>query len=178
MATIPEKIILDTIKNRPDFKNKTIFILDRTQKRIGILSNDVPKACPFYNDIFTERIENNLSTLEFEVPANFFPSSELLELEGYVIYTNPTNKKQQLFIVKEIEDSHKDISIRKIFCEHSATSDLLSTIVRPVNLISTTLENALGVVLNQTGYEVGEVEFSGLRDIEISEYTTSLRSTS
>ena len=56
-----------------------------------------------------------------------------------------------------------------------AISDLLnSVIVRPVNMLSVTLEQALGVVLNLTGYEIGEVEFVGLRDINIETHTTAL----
>ena len=169
IVQVPSEIVEDARK----YPQSMIFILDKTQNKIGVLNNDVPFALGYSNDIYTEALQSNLSTLEFEVQANH-NTANLLEVEGYVIYTDPTNKKQQLFTIKEIEDFHSDTMVRKVFCEHSSISDLNSVIVRPVNMLSVTLEQALGVVLNLTGYEIGEVEFVGLRDINIESHTTAL----
>ena len=42
-------------------------------------------------------------------------------------------------------------------------------------MLSVTLEQALEVVLNLTGYEIGTIEFVGLRDINIDTHMTSLQ---
>ena len=173
-VVIEEPLIFDEpVEDTRYYPQSMIFILDRTQNKIGVLNNDVPKALGYFNDVFTESIQSNLSTLEFEVQSNH-DTANLLELEGFVIYTNPTNNKQHLFTIKEIEDIHSTTMIRRVFCESSATTELLSTIVRPVNMVSVTLEQALGIVLNQTGYSIGDIDFAGLRDINIETHTTAL----
>ena len=173
-VVIEESLIFDEpVEDTIYYPQSMIFILDRTQNKIGVLNNDVPKALGYFNDVFTESIQSNLSTLEFEVQSNH-DTANLLKLEGFVIYTNPTNNKQHLFTIKEIEDIHSTTMIRRVFCESSATTELLSTIVRPVNMVSVTLEQALGIVLNQTGYSIGNIDFAGLRDINIETHTTAL----
>ena len=149
-----------------------LFILDSRQRVLGILSNDIPKACPYYNDIHTESLTNNLSTFEFELPSNH-PSASLVEVEGFVIYTDLDNKKH-MFIIKEVYDSHDTAMVKKVYCEHTAVGDLLGNIVRPIQMPSKTLEQALLVVLNNTGWEVGELSYAGVRDISIDSHMTSL----
>ena len=161
------------VEDSREYAQSMIFILDKKQTKIGVLNLDVPKALGYFNDKYTEALQSNLSTFEFEVQGNH-KTSDLLEVEGYIIYTAPTSHKQQLFMIKEIEDVHTDIMIRKVFCEHSATSDLLNSVVRPVNMLSVTLEQALQTVLSTTEYEIGEVEFLGLRDINIETHMTAL----
>lgn len=149
-----------------------LFILDDKQQTVGILSNKTPKACPYFKDIHTEAIENNLSTFEFEIPANH-PSSSLLEVEGFIIYTDLDFKKH-LFIIKEIEDNHTDTMTKKVYCENSAVGDMIGNIVRPIKLFSASLSQALELVLGNTGWEVGEIHFSGVKDIEFTDHVTSL----
>jgi phage minor structural protein len=147
-----------------------LFILNNKQKTVGILSNDT-QACPYYSDVHTEAIENNLNIFEFEVPANH-PSASLLEVEGYVIYTDLDNKKH-LYIIKEINDTHSDSATKKVYCEHSAL-EMIGNIVRPVTMNSYTLEQAISIALNNTGWRLGDVAFVGLRDIQFTEHITSL----
>ena len=170
---VEEPIIFDEpFEDAWKYPTSLIFVLDRTQKQISVLSNDLSDL-GYFNDSFREVLQSNLSTFQFEILANS-EGAKNLEVEGYVIRTDATTKKQQLFIIKEIEDVHSDALIRKVFCEHHATSTLLSTIVRPVSLYSVSLKTALEYVLNMTGYSVGEVEFVGLRDVEITNYSTAL----
>jgi phage minor structural protein len=149
-----------------------LFILNRKGKTVGILSNEVPQACPYFNDLHTEAIENNLNILEFDIPSSH-PSSSLLEVEGSVLYTDMDNKLQ-LFVIKEITDSHNDSNVKSVYCEHGAVGDLLGCIVRPTTMHSANLEQAVEHVLNTTGWELGTFIYSGVRDIAFTDYITSL----
>lgn len=148
-----------------------LFILDSKQRTVGIISNEIPKAMGFYSDVHTEAIANNLSTFEFEIPSNH-PSSSLVEVEGFIIYTDLDNRKH-LFVIKEINDSHADSMIKTVYCENSAV-ELIGDIVRPITLLSKTLEQSLAVVLNNTGWEIGDLANAGLRDIIFKDHLTSL----
>ena len=161
------------VEDSREYSQSMLFVLDRTQRKVSVLNNDIPFGQSYTNDIFTEALQSNLSTLEFEVQVNK-DIENFLEVEGYIIYTKATNHQQILFTIKEIEDVHSDTLTKRVFCEHASISDLNSVIVRPTNMISVTLEQALGIVLNQTGYVIGDIEFSGLRDINIETHMTAL----
>lgn len=148
-----------------------LFILDSKLETVGVLTNNSPMALGYFNDTHTEAIENNLNTFEFETASNH-PSSSLLEVEGFIIYTDLDDRKH-LFTIKEINDSHTDSMIKKIYCENSAI-ELIGNIVRPISLLSKTLEQSMAVVLDNTDWEVGDLADTGLRDVIFSEHVTSL----
>lgn len=151
-----------------------ITILNKNQVPVGILSNDIPKACPYFNDTHTEALENSLSLFDFEIPANH-PSSSLLEVEGFVIYTD-LDKKKHLFQIKEIVDSSQGKeATKKIYTENGAVAELNGVIVRPIKMSSYTIQQALNYVLQESEWELGRVDFIGVKDFEIEEHMTALQ---
>nr|WP_255724708.1 phage tail spike protein [Shimazuella soli] len=139
----------------------------------GILSNDIPSACPFWDDTHTERLEHGLLTLEFTIPANH-PSASLFTTEGYIMY--PTEDGEwQLLQIKEITDQNQDRTYTKqIFCENAAVSDLLGQIVRPASLNSQTIEQIFTYVLQGTGWSLRRTDYAGVNDFVFDDYITSL----
>lgn len=150
-----------------------LTILDKYQEPVGILSNDMPKACPYLEDTHKEALENSLSLYEFKVPANH-SSASLLEVEGFIVYTN-LDKKKQLFQIKEINQSRSGKQATKtVFCENAAVSDLNGHVARPIVMSSYTLQQAMEYALQNTGWRLGRVDFAGVKDFEISEHITAL----
>ncbi|MGM9924681.1 MAG: phage tail spike protein, partial [Bacillus sp. (in: firmicutes)] len=149
-----------------------LFILDSKEKMAGVLDNSAPLACHYWNDVYKVSLENNVETLEFDLDASH-ETANLLEEEGYIIYTD-RDKKQRLFIIKEIRDKHDAQQVKSIYCEVSAVGDLYGSVVRPVTMNSHTLERAAAIVLNNTGWKLGNIDFVGVQDIKIEEYTSSL----
>ena len=149
-----------------------IIILDTQQQPVGVLDNNAPGACPYFNDKHTEALEDNLSLLEFEIPANN-EINNVIEPNGYVIYTDLDNKKH-LFIIKEITDTHEAAITRSISCENAAVCDLIGNVIRPTTLTAQTLLQALSYVLNGTTWTVGQINKTDVKTIVFDDYITSL----
>ena len=122
-----------------------LIILNKKQEAVGILDNNVPQACPYFNDVHTENIESNLSTFQFEIIGGH-PSASLLQVEGFVIYSDYDNK-QHLFSIKEIVDSRNETLIKRIYCEHTAVDELIVNIVRPIQMKSYSIQQAIDIAL-------------------------------
>ena len=149
-----------------------LFVLDKFENCVGVLDNNAPKACHYYNDKHIEAIQDNLNTLEFDVPVHH-STSDLLEVEGYIIYTD-LDGKQKLFIIKEITDTHDNTKYKTVYCETAATGDLIGNIIRPVTFSTKTLSQCLETILNNTGWESGNIYFGDVKTIVIDDYITSL----
>jgi phage minor structural protein len=150
-----------------------LYILDKQYRAVGILSNELDDACPFYEDRRTERLEHALLTFECTIPANHETAS-LLTTEGFLIYPNDEGEFD-LFKIKEITDTNANNEYRKkIVCENAAVSDLLGKIVRPVTLNSQTIEQIMLYILQGTGWELGRVDYAGAYDFKFEKYTRSL----
>jgi phage minor structural protein len=150
-----------------------IYILDRTERVVGVLSNDAPLACPYFDDLHVENIETGVHTYEFSVPASH-ETAEAIEIDGYVIIRDLDNK-MQMFKIKDITEEVDDTKYdKKVYCEHIAIPELLGNVVRPAKLSSYTIENAMLYVLDDTGWTLGNVEYSESKDIEFEDYITTL----
>lgn len=153
--------------------NDYLYVLDQQYRVLGILSNQLPNSCPYFEDIHTERLHHGFLTLEFDIPANH-PSSELISSEGFICYPNE-DQQFELFQIKEISEANSNGQyIKQVFTENAAVSDLLGSIIRPATLNSYTLEQIMSYILQGTGWELGRVDYSGVRDFEFEEYITSL----
>jgi phage minor structural protein len=150
-----------------------LYVLNADGVAQAILSNDIPYACPFWEDTHTERLEHGLLTLEFTIPANHSTAS-VFTTEGYIMY--PTEDGEwQLLQIKEITDQNQDhIYTKQVFCENAAVSDLLGQIVRPVTLNSQSLEQIFTYVLQGTGWHLGRTDYAGVNDFQFDDYITSL----
>jgi phage minor structural protein len=150
-----------------------IYVLDTNSVVQGVLSNDLPQACPFWDDTHTEQLQYGLLTVEFTVPASH-PTASFLSTEGYVVY--PTEDGEwQLLQIKEITDQNQDNTYTKtIFCENAAVSDLLGQIVRPASLKSQTIEQIFTYVLQGTDWSLSQVDYVGVKDFVFDDYLTSL----
>lgn len=154
-------------------KIENIYLLDEQYHALGIFNPNLPGGCPFKNDVYQQRLEHGFRTLDFEIPAGHRLAKEVV-MERYIVYPDLDGYKL-LFKIKQVtENDANGQYIKKVFCENSAVSDLLGNIVRPAKLNSYTLEDALNYVLQGTTWELGEVEYSDIRDITFDDYITSL----
>ena len=150
-----------------------IFILNNKQETIGVASNSNPLSLPYFNDEHIESL-TGVHSYSFEVPITH-EDSALLETEGHVIIKN-LDGEHLLFTIKEISDARDNGKlIKKVYCEETAISELLSDVVRPKLMNSTTLENAVkSVVTNSMGWTVGDMAYTESQDVEFTDYMTVL----
>lgn len=151
-----------------------IYILDKKDKVVGVLNNQAPLSCPYTNDFHTENIQTGVNTFEFSVPASH-STAGTLENEGSVIVSDLDGKLNQ-FKIKNVEETNtSDGYFKDVYAENVAISELLTDIVRPTKLPSSSLEDALAYVLNGTGHTVGDVDFLESQDVEFTEHVTVLQ---
>ncbi|MCA1025791.1 phage tail protein [Cytobacillus kochii] len=151
-----------------------LFILDKRYQTVGTMSNDIPRGCPYFTDIHHESLDNYMLLFDFETFADH-PTASLIEVEGGILYQNDDGK-HQLFKVKEIQDTHSDGQlVRRVYCENVAISELIGAIVRPVTFTSQNMEQIGTYILAHTGWEIGECEYYGVRDIEFKDHITALQ---
>jgi phage minor structural protein len=148
------------------------FILDTKYNAVGILDNSLPNGCPFFNDNRKQQLLNGYNTLQFDVPSNH-PTASLLELEGFVIFTNMKDG-HELYRIKNIQERHGNEMVKTIFCEPAATSDLMGQTVRPVSYKSETLSTIARELLKNTGWELGDTFYDDIVNIDFNEYPSVL----
>jgi phage minor structural protein len=149
-----------------------LFILNNKYETVAVMDSNLSDGCPFFNDTHHARLLNGYNTLEFSVPANH-PTAGLIEVEGYIIYTN-NRDGYELFRVKNITEQHGEDITKTISCEPSATHDLITKRIRPVTFTSQNVETIISQLLTGSGWELGEVLFNGVSTVEFNDYPTSL----
>jgi phage minor structural protein len=150
-----------------------LIVLNPKLQPVGILSNESPSACPYFDDEHTENIESGVHTYEFSIPSTH-ENSNIVEVNGFIIVRD-LDGNHLLFTIKQIEEVRGDEGhFKHVYCELTAIDDLLGYAVRPVKLNSQTLESALNYVLAETDYELGQVDFLGSEDFDFSDYITVL----
>jgi phage minor structural protein len=153
--------------------NDQIYILDENQTLVSVLSCQLPNACPYWDDLKTEQLEHGLLTFEFLIPSDH-PTAELMVNEGFVIRQNEeADGDYELFRIKELKMSKSSKSLY-VFAENAAVTNLTGQIIRPTTLPSKTIAQVMEEVLQNTGWELGRVDYAGVQDFTFDKYMTAL----
>lgn len=140
---------------------------------VGALVNDVPEGTPYSNDEMKETLENFGLSLEFHVPADS-PTSALIEVEGFIVYKT-LDDSLKIFKVKEVFlENQGGERILSVYAENSAVSEIITQPIRPQEHMGKTLIQYAQIILVNTGWELGECEFLGIRDVKFDDYTNAL----
>ncbi|MFC0188494.1 phage tail spike protein [Fictibacillus aquaticus] len=150
-----------------------ILLLDR-QKEIIVaeLNNDGSGACPYYDDLDEEKLNDAYRTYTFTVPANH-PDSKYVKKNAGVAIPDPEGDFFEYFV----QDTEYVYSSGQRFIRATCMSghlELLGFLVRPFKLTATTLEDALNYFLQETRWSIGIVEWSGVKDFATADYLTAI----
>jgi len=150
-----------------------IFILNVDEVVEVVLNNDSPNACPYWNDKHTERLEDSLSTYEFEMPAAH-EASEFVKAENFVVRED-LDGNLILFTIKNVDEYSRDGQyIKKVYAENAAISELNGDIIRPMYRYGYTASAAMDFVLNGTLWRKGKVDYMTTNTFGFSNYETAL----
>lgn len=149
-----------------------IYILDKEEDIVGVLSNESPNACPYFDDLLKESLEDFRLTYEFKVPSNH-DTAELIEEGGYFIRKG-LDGELLMFRIKIAEEDHFDTNYKYVYGE-SAGLELLYTTVRPTNQTALSAERAMSYVLAESRWTVGTVEVPGTTNLQYDDYATALQ---
>lgn len=131
--------------------NINIYLLDRNLNICNTLSsNGDVNSSPFFNDVYKQVLETGVETFEFE-------SMQLDYLENcnYVAFEYKGDLK--LFQISEIEDTHEDNLVKRVYCEMAGV-ELTYEIIRPRIIQSANIKQFLEILLSDTSWTVGYID--------------------
>lgn len=145
--------------------NINIYLLDRNLNICNTLSsNGDVNSSPFFNDVYKQVLETGVETFEFE-------SMQLDYLENcnYVAFEYKGDLK--LFQISEIEDTHEDNLVKRVYCEMAGV-ELTYEIIRPRIIQSANIKQFLEILLSDTSWNVGYIDedITDVFTIEISDF--------
>ena len=150
-----------------------IYVLDSDLNVLSLLVNAGPDACPYFDDLMKETIQDGALTYEFTTLGNHEAASHLSST-GYIVRAN-LRGELLLFKIRSIQEvKQADGRIFKtVFCENAGL-ELIHDIVRPTYLYFATPAAALTNVLQGTEWRPGTVEWLGQENYEFTSYPTVL----
>lgn len=147
-----------------------LYILNRKEQIIGLLSNDLPHATPYYDDLHTENIETGLNYYTFKTPFTN-DGEKMLKGENFVLFKD-VDSRSQLFAIKEVTvitgEEQREI---EVYAEHVAMDELLTYPVRPVSR-HMNAKQAIEYVVSGSGWKVEGPEGLG-KLFEFDNYMTA-----
>ena len=150
-----------------------IHVLDRYEKVVGVLSNEAPFSCPFFDDLHTENIRMGTNSFTFSVPANHEMATKI-EADGNIIFPN-LDGEYQMFKIKDIEEvASAESYVKTVRTEHTAISDLLGYPVRPNSRVDYSLKDSIQFILKDTEYKMGQVDAVNGYEIKYDKHMTVL----
>lgn len=149
-----------------------IYVLDENLRVVCLLSNELPKALPVIEDLYTASLDDgtcqvNLTTI---LGHRF---SDSIKVGNYIYYPTP-NTNNKVFRIIETEENRGATPTISFVSELSAYQELIEDIVRPVKFNSATIEEIIEHILIGTDWTY-ENEIVKTIDFEISEYVTKLQ---
>lgn len=126
-----------------------ISVLDINGVVKGQYVNNVPNACPYINDEFTENIATGVVTLSFEVPlAN--DDSNWLDGLSVIAYPDEDGDLRLFSIIQIYETYRSGEAYKRVLCEDISITDLNNAYSKPFNAL--TLEEAMQGALGDSGW--------------------------
>ncbi len=129
-------------------------------KVVASLSNDSPQACPFYDDVRNEKLEDFYDTYQFSVPENFEEADHIVP-SNYVLFEDETNKFR-LFRIIDVESGLLgNVHVKTAKAENAFVDDLLKTIVPRATLGTVNFPDAFAHCLANSGWQIRNSEYLG-----------------
>ena len=135
-----------------------LYIFGQDEKLLTILSNDNPKSCPYFSAPHTEKL-NGENTFDFSVP--FSHEDSVYVLEENLVAFKDLDGNYQLFIIRQVEETHDEQKLKVAYCE-SAAVELIDEIVKDLRPENVSAGFALSQVLTGTRWQGGTVADLGL----------------
>lgn len=148
-----------------------IYILDKFDNKIGLLSNNLPRACPYSEDLHHDILENAYETFTLKTPIRHISGMpDLLEEENKVAFYDQDGIFK-LFRIKQV----KDLTVQRdkiIFAEFDSI-ELLNKVIRP-STFSGSPKQVLTSILEPSRWKVGEIETATTNSLVIEEHQSVL----
>jgi phage minor structural protein len=151
-----------------------IFILNKEEEIIGVLSNDLDDA-PLFSARETLVLKNGYSSLGFETAVDT-ETARLIDDEVKTGIVSKDGSFKTYDLLDLTETAVGDRPSKALVCEASHVKDLNGVIIRPITFSGQAPESMLSSLLDGSGWQVGVVEYAGTGDMEFNDYPKCLQS--
>lgn len=146
-----------------------ILILNTSEQVTGTLARygTTNKVTPYFDDKCVVDLSTGAETFTFSTFANTKESTQVVG-GNFVAFQEGDGYK--LFQISEVTEEHTDEHIKTAYCE-MAGIELINEILRATTLSSASLKQALTFALQDTEYQVGNIDASlvGVHTIELKD---------
>lgn len=146
-----------------------ILILNTSEQVTGTLARygTTNKVTPYFDDKCVVDLSTGAETFTFSTFANTKESTQVVG-GNFVAFQEGNGYK--LFQISEVTEEHTDEHIKTAYCE-MAGIELINEILRATTLSSASLKQALTFALQDTEYQVGNIDASlvGVHTIELKD---------
>ncbi len=149
-----------------------IYILDENLRVVCMMSNELPKALPVIEDVYTASLDDGTCQVELSTVLGHRFSGNI-KVGNYIYYPTP-NTTNKVFRIIETTETRGATPTISFVSELSAYQELIEDVVRPVKFNSATIEEIIEHILIGTDWTY-EIEIKKTVDFEISEYVTKLQ---
>jgi len=144
-----------------------IHLLDKNEQIVDVLVNPSPDK--WYNiSKMTEDVDNSLLSLEFTTIYQI-DSSKIAK-----VVAQDRDGKHRLFLISNIEDKDDESLLKTIQCDGDHYSLGFERPIAPTTLTGVTLREAAEFLLQDTNYQLGQVDFEGIDDVAFKDFTFPL----
>lgn len=143
----------------------TIHILDKnTDALVGFLDNEGPNM--YWDDVHVRDLRNNEETFSFVMPSTIQEAGKIAHRSRLLIPDGRGAFRE--FIVF---DENTSINYQKAIVSTATYMDLDKQFILPPGTYTGTVVEHLALVLPNTEWQAGTIEYAGIRTITIDDYT-------
>lgn len=147
-----------------------LFILNKSYEVVGTLNSkgDLSKITTYFDDKYTQDLGTGAETFQFSVAANSTQAQHLVS-GNFVAFKE--NDEFKLFNIINIEETHEEIFMKEVYCE-MASIELINKIVRPMEVLNSSLRKFLESILEDTEWQLGKMDigFTQVYDFKVTDY--------
>lgn len=149
-----------------------INVYDRNGAALGSFNNDVPRGCPYFDDVFVEDSLTQEVSLSFQVPLGR-PESKWLDAFAKVTIKDSDGHLRLFNVTEVFEDWNHDQAVKQVYAEAVSTTELNQNFVQPFR--ATRLDDAMKAILFESKWSYN-IQYNATvaedMAIEITDYTT------
>jgi phage minor structural protein len=145
------------------------YLLDYAMDCIALFDPSLPQGFTYKEDLLTEKLSCDGALLEFELNTSH-PMTKNVNEASFILL--PQTRNPLIFSVLETEEDGK--GAKHVWCEPLFVSELGGHILRPVELKSARVKEAINHILSGSGWVLDKNEGRGIRDISFSEPLSAL----
>ncbi|EAG0067319.1 hypothetical protein A7B75_08535 [Listeria monocytogenes] len=141
------------------------LILDNRLQQVGVLDNDRPASCKFYDDVVVTQLADESGKVwsdNLTISASYGYHETDYIVAGNHILKQKRNGKYYIYRIIEVRETTAGQTFAKTAtCENLLISDLNHTVLDNKNLINATSEQIFEYALQNSGWIISDNEFAG-----------------